>query len=94
MIWSEFGRRPADNDSSGTDHGAGGLLLRSATALMAASAASSPGSRDLDDDENLLVTTDFRSVYATLLQDWLGVEAGRVLPKVPGSSHLPLLRPA
>ncbi len=31
-----------------------------------------------------MITTDFRSVYATLLEDWLGVEPARVLPKVPG----------
>jgi uncharacterized protein (DUF1501 family) len=41
-----------------------------------------------------VVTTDFRSVYASLLSDWLGVEPARVLPRVPGSSHLPLLRAA
>jgi uncharacterized protein (DUF1501 family) len=53
-----------------------------------------PGLAQLDDDDNLIVTTDFRSVYATLLEDWLGVEAPRVLPRVPAGSHLPLLRAA
>jgi uncharacterized protein (DUF1501 family) len=52
-----------------------------------------PGLGKLDDDDNLVITTDFRSVYATLLEDWLGVEAARVLPKVP-ATHLPLLRAA
>ena len=35
----------------------------------------------LDEDDNLLVTTEFRTVYATLLESWLGVEAARVLPE-------------
>ena len=94
MIWSEFGRRPEDNDSGGTDHGAGGLLLLVGNRANGGIRSEFPGLARLDDDENLVVTTDFRSVYATLLQDWLGVEPSRVLPKVPGGSHLPLLRAA
>jgi uncharacterized protein (DUF1501 family) len=94
MIWSEFGRRPEDNDSGGTDHGAGGLLLLVGNHANGGIRSEFPGLTQLDDDQNLVVTTDFRSVYATLLEDWLGVEAARVLPKVPGGSHLPLLRAA
>jgi len=94
MIWSEFGRRPEDNDSGGTDHGAGGLLLLVGNRANGGVRSEFPGLTRLDDDENLVVTTDFRSVYATLLEDWLGVEAARVLPRVPGGSHLPLLRAA
>ena len=94
MIWSEFGRRPEDNDSGGTDHGAGGLLLLVGNRANGGIRSEFPGLTQLDDDENLVVTTDFRSVYATLLEDWLGVEAARVLPQVPGGSHLPLLRAA
>jgi hypothetical protein len=94
LIWSEFGRRPEDNDSSGTDHGAGGLLLLVGNRANGGIQSEFPGLARLDADDNLIVTTDFRSVYATLLEDWLGVEAARVLPKVPGGSHLPLLRAA
>jgi uncharacterized protein (DUF1501 family) len=94
MIWSEFGRRPEDNDSGGTDHGAGGLLLLIGSRANGGIRREFPGLTQLDADDNLVVTTDFRSVYATLLQDWLGVEASRVLPKVPGGSQLPLLRAA
>ena len=94
MVWSEFGRRPEDNDSGGTDHGAGGLLLLVGDRANGGIRSEFPGLARLDDDENLVVTTDFRSVYAGLLSDWLGVEPARVLPRVPGSSHLPLLRAA
>ena len=93
MIWSEFGRRPEDNDSGGTDHGAGGLLLLVGNRANGGIRSEFPGLTRLDDDDNLIITTDFRSVYATLLEEWLGVEASRVLPRVPGS-HLPLLRAA
>ena len=94
MIWSEFGRRPEDNDSGGTDHGAGGLLLLVGNRANGGIRSEFPGLTQLDDDDNLVITTDFRSVYATLLEEWLGVEASRVLPRVPGGSHLPLLRAA
>ncbi len=50
-----------------------------------------PGLARLDEDSNLLVTTEFRTVYASLLESWLGVEAGRVLPKIDGA-RLPLVR--
>jgi uncharacterized protein (DUF1501 family) len=94
MVWSEFGRRPEDNDSGGTDHGAGGLLLLVGNRAAGGIRSEFPGLAKLDDDENLVITTDFRSVYATLLSDWLGVEPARVLPRAPGGSHLPLLRAA
>jgi uncharacterized protein (DUF1501 family) len=94
MIWSEFGRRPEDNDSAGTDHGAGGLLLLVGNRANGGIRSEFPGLTRLDDDDNLVVTTDFRSVYANLLQDWLGVEASRVMPRIPGGTHLPLLRAA
>jgi uncharacterized protein (DUF1501 family) len=93
MIWSEFGRRPEDNDSGGTDHGAGGLLLLVGNRANGGIRTEFPGLARLDDDENLIVTTDFRNVYATLLESWLGVEAPRVLPRVSGG-RLPLLRAA
>ena len=93
LIWSEFGRRPQDNDSAGTDHGAGGLLLLVGNRANGGIQSEFPGLGRLDDDDNLIITTDFRSVYATLLEDWMGVEAARVLPKVP-AKHLPLLRAA
>ena len=67
-----------------------GCCCWSATAPTAASGASSPGSR-LDEDDNLVVTTEFRSVYATLLEEWLGVEAARVLPKID-AARLPLVK--
>jgi uncharacterized protein (DUF1501 family) len=92
-VWSEFGRRPEDNDSNGTDHGAGGLVLVVGDRANGGIRSEFPGLGRLDDDDNLLVSTEFRTVYATLLESWLGVEAARVLPgRIPG--RLPLVRAA
>ena len=86
--------RTTERCSGGTDHGAGGLLLLVGNRANGGIRSEFPGLAQLDDDDNLVVTTDFRSVYATLLEGWLGVEASRVLPRVPGGGHLPLLRAA
>jgi uncharacterized protein (DUF1501 family) len=91
FVWSEFGRRPQDNDSRGTDHGAGGLLLVVGDRANGGIRSEFPGLGRLDEDENLLVTTEFRTVYASLLESWLGVEAARVLPGIDGA-RLPLVR--
>ncbi len=93
LVWSEFGRRPADNESKGTDHGAGGLVLVVGERANGGIRSEFPGLSRLDEDDNLLVSTDFRTVYATLLESWLGIEAGRVLPR-PGPGRLELVRPA
>jgi uncharacterized protein (DUF1501 family) len=82
LVWSEFGRRPQDNDSLGTDHGAGGLVMVVGDRANGGIRSEFPGLARLDEDSNLLVTTEFRTVYATLLESWLGVEAARVLPKI------------
>ncbi len=82
FVWSEFGRRPQDNDSQGTDHGAGGLLLVVGDRANGGIRSEFPGLSRLDEDDNLLVTTEFRTVYASLLEEWLGVEAARVLPGI------------
>ncbi len=91
MVWSEFGRRPEDNDSNGTDHGAGGLMLLVGDRANGGIRSEFPGLAQLDEDDNLKVTTEFRTVYATLLESWLGVEAARVLPKID-AARLPLIR--
>ena len=91
LVWSEFGRRPQDNDSQGTDHGAGGLVLVVGDRANGGVRSEFPGLGRLDEDNNLLVTTEFRTVYASLLESWLGVEAGRVLPKID-AARLPLVR--
>lgn len=91
LVWSEFGRRPQENDSAGSDHGAGGLVMLVGDRANGGIRTEFPGLARLDGDDNLLVTTEFRTVYATLLESWLGVEAARVLPGID-AARLPLVR--
>ncbi|TCJ35802.1 DUF1501 domain-containing protein [Parafrankia sp. BMG5.11] len=78
MVYSEFGRRVAANASGGTDHGTAGPVLLLGRPVRGGFFGDQPPLTDLDDGD-LRVTTDFRSVYATLLERVLGTEAGTVL---------------
>ncbi len=51
-----------------------------------------PSLRDLDDKKNLKVTVDFRQVYASLIEQWLGTDAGAVLPNAGAFSRVQLVR--
>jgi uncharacterized protein (DUF1501 family) len=82
MVFSEFGRRIASNDSLGTDHGAGGPMLVSGSAVRGGLAGEHPGVR-VDDDGDLVVKTDFRSVYQSLIAEWLGGDPAAILPGGP-----------
>ena len=85
MVWSEFGRRASDNESAGTDHGAGGLLLLLGRRVEPGIHSEGWGLSRLDDDGNLQVTTDFRNVYAGLLEGHLRVAPRDVLPGYGGA---------
>ena len=86
MVWSEFGRRVEDNDSNGTDHGAGGLMLVVSPRVRAGLHAEAWDLSGLDrTGGNIRVGIDFRDVYAGVLEQHLGTEAGRVLPGYRGT---------
>lgn len=70
MTFSEFGRRVAENASEGTDHGAAAPLFLAGTNLQKSIIGDHPKLTDLDDGD-LKHQIDFRSVYATILQQWL-----------------------
>ena len=91
-VWSEFGRRPAEN-GSGTDHGAAGVGLVMGTQAQGTMVDSFPGLVDLDDDDNLRNTSDFRGVYRTLLEDWLGVDAAPIIPNAGSFAKPDLVKP-
>jgi uncharacterized protein (DUF1501 family) len=80
FVWSEFGRRPEQNDSGGTDHGAGGLAWVQGTKVKGGVLSDYPDLKRLDREQNLAVTLDFRRVYSSLLEQWMGVDAGAVIP--------------
>jgi uncharacterized protein (DUF1501 family) len=46
-----------------------------------------PGLEKLDPEDNLLPTADFRALYASLLEDWLGVEGARIVPSAPAARY-------
>jgi uncharacterized protein (DUF1501 family) len=79
LVWSEFGRRVEDNGSGGTDHGTAAPVFVLGTQVHGGFYGRRPSLSDLDDDGNLRYTVDFRSVYTTLLRDWIGVDPARVI---------------
>ena len=90
-VWSEFGRRPEQN-GSGTDHGAAGLSMVIGTRANGTMVGEFPGLATLDEDDNLRHTTDFRSVYCSLLEQWLGVDAAGIIPKASSFARPLLVR--
>lgn len=84
LVFSEFGRRIAENGSRGTDHGAAGLMLvlggMVRGGLHGTAASLAPGSPTLENDSgDVRYETDFRSVYARVLDQWLGVDSVPIL---------------
>ncbi|HEX7290902.1 MAG TPA: DUF1501 domain-containing protein [Conexibacter sp.] len=92
LVWSEFGRRPEGNESSGTDHGAGGIAWVQGTHAASGILTEYPSLTDLDRDDNLKVTVDFRKVYASLIEGWLGTDANEVIPSANAYGRLALVR--
>jgi uncharacterized protein (DUF1501 family) len=84
LMFSEFGRRVAENGSHGTDHGAGGLMMLAGSGVKGGYAAPFPGLQTLDSSGDLLVPTDFRSVYQETIAQWLGGDPAAVLPSPGG----------
>ncbi len=78
-VWSEFGRRPQEN-GSGTDHGAAGLGFVMGQHASGETVGAFPGLAQLDEDDNLRSTSDFRGVYAALMEQWMDVDAGPIVP--------------
>jgi len=79
LVWSEFGRR-AEENGSGTDHGAAGIGFVIGTRASGRMIGEFPGLAQLDPHGNLRATSDFRGLYAALLEDWLGADAEAIIP--------------
>jgi uncharacterized protein (DUF1501 family) len=77
--WSEFGRRPKENASGGTDHGAASPVLLIGNPVQGGLYGGSPNLSDLDATGNLKYNVDFRSVYQEILTSHLGADARDVL---------------
>lgn len=73
MIFSEFGRRVPENVNLGTDHGTANLMFVAGKQVKGGQYGDVPSLTKLDAGDNLIHTTDFRRVYATMISRWLGV---------------------
>ena len=71
MMFTEFGRRVEENASLGTDHGTATPMFVFGAGVKGGMYGRHPSLVDLDDG-NLKMTTDFRRVYATMVDEWLG----------------------
>ncbi len=92
-LWSEFGRRPAENGSAGTDHGAAGAALVIGREVRQGLIGEFPGlaaGTGLDARGNLRATADFRGLYCALLEQWFQTEAAGIIPSA-GSFARPAL---
>jgi uncharacterized protein (DUF1501 family) len=72
MIFSEFGRRVPENVNLGTDHGTANLMFAVGKPVKGGQYGKIPSLTELDSGDNLIHTTDFRRVYATMIAGWLG----------------------
>jgi uncharacterized protein (DUF1501 family) len=73
MMFTEFGRRVEENGSLGTDHGTATPMFVVGKHVKGGFYGRPPSLTDLDDG-NLKMTTDFRSVYATMIKEWLAYD--------------------
>ena len=86
VVFSEFGRRVRDN-GSGTDHGAGGVSMVIGPSVKGGQYGEYPSRRpERLDQGDLVPNQDFRGVYSTILEDWLGLDP---VPIVNGQFERP-----
>lgn len=76
MAFSEFGRRVKENAAEGTDHGTAGPVFLAGSKILGGLHGRAPSLTDLDGGD-LKMTVDFRTVYASLLKNWLDLSADR-----------------
>jgi uncharacterized protein (DUF1501 family) len=79
LCFSEFGRRVRENASQGTDHGTAAPVFLAGGRVQPGVIGNQPSLTDLDGEGDLKFHTDFRRLYATLLEQWLGCSSQGVL---------------
>jgi uncharacterized protein (DUF1501 family) len=87
MTWSEFGRRVEENGSLGTDHGTAAPMFILGNPVNKGIYGEPPSLSSLDENGNLKYTVDFRSVYATVLDRWMGASSKAVLGGLFGTQN-------
>lgn len=71
LVFSEFGRRAAENTNLGTDHGTANVMFAVGNGVKGGHYGAPPSLTELDETDNLAHTTDFRQVIASVIEDWL-----------------------
>jgi uncharacterized protein (DUF1501 family) len=79
LVFSEFGRRLTENASAGTDHGTAAPVLLAGAGVKGGLHGPYPNLQDLDNGGDPKHAIDFRRVYASLLDGWLGCPSAKVL---------------
>ncbi len=87
LVYSEFGRRVKGNASDGTDHGTSGPVFVIGEKVKGGFYGEQPSLRELKNDD-LAVTSDFRDIYASILEKVLGTQAEKVLGNWKGRTPL------
>lgn len=71
LVFSEFGRRAAENANLGTDHGTANVMFALGNGVNGGHFGTPSNLTELDETDNILHTTDFRQVIASVIEDWL-----------------------
>ena len=79
MTYAEFGRRPKENQSNGTDHGTANVHFVTGGRVKGGLYGEAPALAKLDGNGNLPFVVDFRSMYSTVIQQWWNGDAAQVL---------------
>ena len=80
LVFSEFGRRAGENANKGTDHGTANTMFAIGKPVRGGHYGEAPSLTDLDEGGNMRHTVDFRRVYASAIEGWMGhADAGDVL---------------
>lgn len=79
LVFSEFGRRVPENTNLGTDHGAANTVFVIGENVRGGHYGDRPSLTDLDPGDNLMYTTDFRRIYASIIEGWLHIDPVSVL---------------
>jgi len=80
MVFSEFGRRVAQNGSNGTDHGTAAPMFLIGDNVQSGLLGKHPSLAKLEEGD-LIYNVDFREVYASVLEDWMGADSTAILGK-------------
>lgn len=79
MTYAEFGRRPKENQSGGTDHGTANAHFMMGGKVRGGLYGQAPQLGQLDGNGNLAFAVDFRNLYATVIDRWWGGNSAAVL---------------